>query len=341
MATLGGSLLNLSDIAKRSDPNGMPAKIAEVLGQSNPILQDVPWQASNLPTGHRSSIRTGLPSVSLRRLNEGVASSKGTVAQITDSMSLLETWSTCDKKLLDLQPGNAEGVRMSEATGFVEAMGQKAAELLIYGDAAEDDKEFNGLDPRYTSLTGNIADNMLSAGGSGSDNTSIWLVGWGGDKVFGIYPQGSVAGLQHVDHGLQVVHDSNNTVGGLKLAAYEDQYTWDMGLVVKDWRYVARICNIDVSDMKTLANEQELTDYANNIQYQMTRATHRIPSLTACNPVFYCTRTTLESFDVMSQALSNANVFATKDVNGETVQTFRGIPIKACDQILHTEAAIS
>ena len=65
------AVLSLADIAKRTDPNGMSAKIAELLHQSNPILDDIPWMESNLSTGHRSTIRTGLPAISLRRINEG------------------------------------------------------------------------------------------------------------------------------------------------------------------------------------------------------------------------------------------------------------------------------
>lgn len=344
MATLGGTILSLADIAKRTDPDGMTATIAETLNQSAPILQDMPWMPSNLPTGHRSSIRTGLPTVSLRRLNEGVASSKGTVAQITDSLSLIETWSTTDKKLLDLQPDDAQAIRMSEAAGYVEAMAQKCAELVFYGNEADDEREFNGFDPRYNSLSGNVSDNVLSGGSATSANTSVWLIGWAPDKIFGIYPRGTAAGLQHIDHGLSVVQDGNNTVGGAKLAAYQDQFCWDAGLVVKDWRYAVRICNLDVTDLQEIGDgttgKQELTDYATNLQYHMIRATHRIPSLSNCRPVFYMNRTGMEAVDVMSAALSNANVFQTKDVNGEAVKTFRGIPLKVCDQILNTETQV-
>lgn len=98
MAGLGGTMLTLAEIAKREDPDGMPALIAETLHQSNPILDDIPWVASNMATGHRSTIRTGLPTVHLRRLDSGVAPSRSTTANITDGMSILEAWSTTDIK---------------------------------------------------------------------------------------------------------------------------------------------------------------------------------------------------------------------------------------------------
>lgn len=337
MATLGDDVLTFADLKRRMDPNGMPAMIAELLMQSNPILDDIPWKASNMPEGHRSTIRTELPTVNLRRLNQGTVSSKSITNQIEDGMAMLEAWSTTDEKLLRLY-GNEAATRMGEAKAFIEAMGQKTAELLFDGSVADDDREFNGFAVRYNDPSGDAADNIFDAGGSGSDTSSIYLVGWG-DNVHGIYPKNTQAGLVHTDHGKQIIQ-TDDDLGGAKLSAYVDQWSWDCGLVVKDWRYVVRIGSIESADVLGVSGTQELADYTTNIMYLMARATHRIPNLMNCKPCFYMPRLIFEGFDVQALARTTANVFESKQVDGKIVTSFRGIPMKICDQLGIAETAI-
>ncbi|MFY4545025.1 phage major capsid protein, partial [Escherichia coli] len=71
MAVKGLTALTLADGGKRVDPNGKVDKIIELLGQTTPILQDMPFVEGNLPTGHRTTIRSGLPSATWRLLNYG------------------------------------------------------------------------------------------------------------------------------------------------------------------------------------------------------------------------------------------------------------------------------
>lgn len=346
MPTLGGDLLTLSDIAKRTDPDGSAAMIAELLHQTNPILDDIPWMEGNLATGHRSTIRTGLPTVSLRRLNEGVASSKSTTAQITDGSSIVEAWSTVDERVLKLSR-NPAATRMDEASAFIESMGQTVAELFFYGDEAQDDKEFNGLSVRYASLSGDTSDNVVNCEGAGAHQTSVWLVGWGKGKVMGMYPRGTSGGLRHTDHGLRPVMDNSSDPAGAKFSAYEDQWTWDCGLVVADWRYVVRVGNIDVPDLQAVDTTQKplgigAPDYSANVLLNMVRATHRVPNLQACRPVWYMNRTAFEGLDVQHTAAGSNNAIKHEDVPGVGPRyTFRGIPIRICDQLLSTEAALT
>ena len=339
MATLGGDVLTLADIAQRADPNGMPAMIAETLHQAAPILNDIPWFPSNLPTGHRSAIRTGLPTVNLRRLNSGVTSSKSTVTQVTDSLSLLEAHSTVDCKQLELA-GDEAAYRMQEAEAFIESMGQRVTGLIFYGDPTSDEREFQGLQPRYNTL----GTNVLTGGSGDADvQSSIYLVGWGANKVFGIYPKNTQGGLQHNDLGKQLIQDQAETgLGNSKLLAYVDQFTWDCGLVVKDWRYVVRIANIYAVEALAAQAEQELTDYGTNILYQMLAATHRIPNLDACKPCFYMPRSLVEAFDKQNLARAANNVYTqTGLTRTESGLSFRGIPVKAIDQMVYTEAVVT
>jgi len=68
MALLNSNVFTLADWAKRLDPAGetVTTDIVELLAQSNPVLEDMLFMEGNLPTGHRTTVRTGLPSVAWR-----------------------------------------------------------------------------------------------------------------------------------------------------------------------------------------------------------------------------------------------------------------------------------
>jgi hypothetical protein len=331
MAILSSNVATLSDIAKRIDPDGKIQAIVELLKQNNAILDGMLWREGNLPTGHRTTVRTGLPTVTARRLNEGVLPSKSTTAQIDEQCAMLEAISEVDVDLVKLN-GNDSGFRLSEAGAFVEAMNQSMAQYLFYGNAAITPEIFTGLAPRYNALSGNISQNILTAGGSGSDNTSIWLVVWGENTIHGIYPKGSKAGLTHEDLGEQLIQTGTG-IGTGRMKAFVDRWQWKCGLAVRDWRYAVRIANIDVSNLVGESSAADLTKL-------MIKAIHRIPALGSGRAVFYCNRTVREMLDI--QALSKAGGQLTIDnFDGKPVTKFRGIPIETVDQILETEAAIA
>jgi hypothetical protein len=328
MATIGTNALTLADLAKRMDSNDKIARIIELLAQKNQILDDMRWVEGNLPTGHRSTVRAGLPQATWRKLNYGVQPSKSTPAQITDTCGMLETYAEIDKALADLN-GNAAEFRLSEDQAFLESMNQEMARTLFYGNTEVTPERFMGLSHRYNTRNAGTpsAMNVIHGGGTGSDNTSIWLVVWGELTVHGIVPKGSKAGLQHRDLGEQTLLDADSG----KYQGYRTHYKWDAGLTVRDWRHAVRIANINVPglDGETPADIIKL----------MIKATHRVPSLTAGMPVFYCNRDIRQWLDI--QALNKSNVqLKLEMVEGKPKTDFLGIPIKTCDQIVSTEEMV-
>lgn len=326
MPTIGNNALTLSDWAKRLDPEGKTALIVEMLSQTNEILTDMRWMEGNLPTGHRTTIRTGLPNVTWRKLNYGVQPSKSTTAQVTDDAGLLEAWSTVDQDLAELN-GNTSEFRLSESRAFVEAMSQEMATTLIYGNQGNDPAAFTGLAPRYNDANAASVENIVDGGGSGSDNTSIWLVVWGDQTCHGIFPKGSRAGLEHMDNGLETVEDEN----GGKYKAYEDQYKWKAGLTVRDWRYAVRIANIDVSELA--AGNVDLISL-------MIKALHHLPTMGMGTPAFYMNRTVRQYLDI--QATNKDNVQLTIQQYDGIFQTmFRNVPLRTVDAITNAETLVS
>ncbi len=344
--TLGQSgKVTLLDIAKSMDPDGAVATVAELLTQTNEVLIDMPYVEGNLPTGHKHTIRTGLPVSIWRQMYQGVPASKSVRAQVTDACGMLEARSEVDKEIADLN-GNTAAFRMSEAESFVESMNQTMAQTLFYGNTAVNPERFMGLAPRYSAISGAAnAQNIIDAGGTGSVNTSVWLVVWGEGTVHGIFPKASKAGLSHEDLGLIDAFDANNA----RFRAYADHWVWKNGLAVRDWRYVVRICNIDTTDLTTQATTQANTAATLMIKL-MIKAMARIPFMGKGKAVFYANRTVKEMLAI--QALDRSqNAIAVQpsaqqfgeiapgSVNNGTL-TFLGVPVRTVDQLLSTEARV-
>lgn len=334
MATLATTHPTLLDLAKTLDPNGKIASIAEILNETNEILDDMPWMEGNLPTGHRGSIRSGLPTPTWRKLYGGVQPSKSTKVQVTDACGMLEAYAEVDKALAQLN-GNTAAFRLSEDRAHIEGISQELASTLFYGDEATEPEAFTGFAPRFNSQSAENGGNILTdaATPDSTDNTSMWLVVWG-DNVHGIYPKGSQGGLQMQDLGEQ-------TIGTQALGYYQGyrtHYKWDCGLHVKDWRYVVRV-NIDQEDLlKGAASGPDMIDL-------MSQAIELIPNINAGRPVFYCNRT-VRGF--IRRQMMNKTVNSTLSIeqltrpNGALVRVpmFDGIPIRRCDAILNTESGI-
>lgn len=331
--TLGANVLTLADWAKRVDPNGGVPQIIENLTQINSILEDMSFVEGNLPTGMRSTIRTGLPAVYWRLINQGTPPSKSTTAQVDEQSGILEAWSEVDPLLARLN-GNVAAFRDSEAQPFREAMSQEMASTLFYGNSSTAPEEFTGLSARYSSLSAANAQNIIDGGG-GSDNTSIWLIVWGPNTVTGFFPKGSQAGLEHNDYG-EVTVETTAGIAGNRMRAYQEMWQWQMGVSVRDWRYAVRIANIDVSVLiGNDANSAKLFQL-------MTAATYAVPSLTMGRPVFYVNRTVAKYLDIQGQdRVSSGGGLTYENLDGRRIMSFRGIPVKVVDALLENEAEVT
>jgi hypothetical protein len=332
MATLATTNPTLLDLRNALDPDGSIAQVVEILSQVNEVLDDMTFIEGNLPTGHRSVVRAGLPQPTWRKMYGGVLPTKSSRAQVTDSCGMLEAYAEVDKALADLN-GNTAAFRLSEDKAHIEGMSQEVAQTLFYGNQGTEPEAFTGLAPRYNSLSAENADNIVNAGGTGSDNTSIWLVVWGPDTCHGIYPKGSQAGLKHKDLGEVTIESADGTATGGRMQAYRTHYRWDVGLTLRDWRYVARIANIDVSDLSTVANTANLINW-------MIQASERIPVLGRGRACWYVNRTIREKlrFGILSKASNN---LSWESVAGKRVMTFDDIPVRRTDALLNTETVVS
>jgi hypothetical protein len=225
MATIGSTALTMADWAKRVDDGGRIASIVELLSQTNEIMDDMLMVEGNLPTGHKSTVRTGLPQATWRLLNYGVPQGKSTTAQITDVIGNLETSrSRQGHRRPQRQYGRVPS--LSEVRAFLEGMTQQVASTLIYGNTAVNPERLWGSrhDTTRCQRPQRRPPQMSSTWAAYRIDQHLDL-----DQHLGRrhnarnFPQGQDDRTQHKDMGLWPVLDANNN----KYMAYQDHFKWD------------------------------------------------------------------------------------------------------------------
>lgn len=337
MATLGGTKMTLVDVAKQKDPNGKAAALAEVLAQTNEVLDDMTVVEANGDLWHQMSKRASLPTITNRAFNEGVATSKSTYENVREGIAIFEGWSQVDSDELSIS-NNKAAFRKNADMGFIEAINQGVKTDLFYGNSSTNSKKFDGLATRFSSSAGEFSQQIILGGAAAgqTDCTSIWLVVWSPSTVFGIYPQGSNAGL--VTKRFASGSDGGNVVLDSLGNPYEGEvtkYQQKIGLAIHDARYIVRIANIDTSLLTKDASgaSADLVD-------KITEALDIPPNLTIGNAAFLMNRST-KSW-LRRQVANRGNLrIGMDEVFGKRVMTIDGVPVRRVDEILNTETAIS
>lgn len=338
MAALNAGLLTLLDVSKSKDKQ--VGKVAEVLLQSNGILEHMPMMEMNEGTIHKESLRSNLPAVYYRKANQPIPGSKSLIEERTFTAAHFESKSQIDKMVASR--GGQDRIafnRWNQATGHIQAMAIEHADLLIYGSPTDGAQKVAGFMDIYSTLSASepTSKQVISAGGSGSDNTSILFVDWGENTIFGVYPKGTTAGLKREDKGLVQIlgTDQNGNTG--TFWGYEEGFEMDHGLVVKDYRAGARICNIDISDLKAGGVS------AADLLKLMTRAHYRIPAAVRTGKGFVYMNSTIASF-LHEQALEKVGAgggLTFENYQGQPVMMFLGRRVVVIDALLNTEATVS
>ena len=334
----------LLDYTKRQDPDKSIATIVETLAQTNEILEDMVHLEGNQETGHRTTIRSGLPAPTWRKLYGGVQPSKSETVQVTDTIGMMEAYAEVDKQLADLN-GNTAAFRMTEDMAHLEGMNQEFASTLFYGDDSVASEEFTGFMPRFNSLSAESSENIIldytsssdnygGAAPSGTDNTSIWLVVWGPNTCHGIYSKGSQMGLSKDDKGQVTIEDTTGNGGG-RMEAYRTHYKWCTGLSVRDWRYVVRM-QIDEDHLGA-----DPGSGVADITQMMSDACELVPSLSAGRASFYCNRKVKQTLRKQFVSKVKQSTLGMDDIGGRSTLVFDGIPIRKVDALTLTETVVS
>jgi hypothetical protein len=330
MATINASLPTLLDQMKLLDPNGAPAKVVEQLTKRNALLKDAVVIEGNLETGYQGTARTALPSVTWRRYNEGVSPSKSGKNQFTENCGMVEGFSVVDAAELEIA-GSGPAFRASEDMSFLAALENEVETGAFYHSTKTAPEKFMGWAPRLDATSGNPAGSQIikcDASAAGSDQTSIWLAAWSPETVFMMYPKNSKGGIVAHDMGEQLWDDGS----GKKFRAFVTNWCWKIGMVVRDWRYLVRIANVDTGNL-TATNDSIIT--------AMVKAYHQLQDTKTGRLAYYVNRTVGTYLHL--QALNNTknSTLTIERIGGEPVTTFLGIPVRETDALLNTEAVVS
>ncbi len=329
MATVGTNFATLIDIAMSKTDQ----MLVEILNQKNPLLQVMPWIECNDGAGHKTKIRVGLPTPTWRALYQGVQPTKGVVAAVRDSAGNLEDFGEVDELEYELAGDDRDTWRMQEDAAHIEGMSQMMASTFFYGNVTITPERFHGLAPRYNTLvaaTSQTAENVITAAGAGADNTSIWLLGFGPSSLHGIYPKGTTAGLKPQDLGRQVRQETD----GSRYTVLMTKYAWQAGLTLRDWRAAGRIANIDVSDVRTVVNNQKAL-----ITF-MIQLSERVEEPMGSGRQYWFANKTITS--ALRQGILErvSNNLTYENVEGKRIMMFDGIPILRADALVNTEAVV-
>ena len=350
MATVNtGSYLTLMDLANM--PMNKDVKdMVNMLGQYNPMLSDAPAVPCNRGVHHEHHVVTGLPKAFWGRYYKGTPNSKGTRQQVKDTPGWLESANEVDTRLVDVLEKATEKASLmaQEASLHFEAMAQAAARSLWYQDITDDPASIVGFGPRFNKPTGaQNSTQVLDAGGTSGNLTSIWFITWDPMTTFLIYPKHGKMGIQTKMHENWPATDAN----GDRYSVYREVFTWHLGLAVKDWRYIVRIANIDTgtlsggyvsdgtatdefSDFRGTGASADLIKLMNQAYYQHEGRRNR-----RGKTCIYANRTILEFLEAQARNLPRNLYlnFSQTANNNSPVLNFRGIPIKESDALLNSE----
>lgn len=321
----------LLDLVRSWDPDGSPAAVVEILTETNEMMLDIPFMEGNLPTGHRTTIRAGIPEPTWRQFYGGVQPTKGARIQVTDNTAMLEAYAEVDKAMADLN-GNTAAFRMQEDYGHIEGMSQAAQEAFIYGNASINPTQFNGFAPRFNSLSADNAESIIDCGGVGTDNASIWLIVWGPQTCHGLYPKGMQGGVQMEDKGQVTIENVDGSNG--RMEAYRTHYSWKLGLTVRDWRYVVRAANIDRS---ALTPDASAGANLPNIMFEMLE---RLPGTSLGTPIFYMDRSIRTILRQQLSASTKNSTLTWENVGGVRTAIFQETIIRRVDKLAVDEARV-
>lgn len=325
MATLGGDRITWKDYASQQDPDGKAARIIDIIAEQNDILDDMHVVKGNKEYGLQTTQLATDPTVTIRGINEGATGTKGTFKQIQAQAALFTALGQVDKELVEAAEDQA-GFRANSNKPFIGAMGKKLADELFYGATANDAQSFNGLTYFYSSTTAaDYGDYVFKAGGSDTDNRSLWLIDWGEDSVCGFYPKNTEVGLTHKDYGEDLVTLDD----GSYWPAYRDLWEWRAGIAVRNYKKVVRLGNIDASSLLTIGSG---SDTSPDLLMLMIDMIESIPNISS-NAKFYCGRKVRTAF--AKQAINKTNAFLTMEEinNKKIVPSYLGVPIRLCEAL--------
>lgn len=370
MSTLSKEYKSFKDLALAMDKDMSESDVIQMASRNKPIIEDALALPCNKGTSHKTLIKKGLPTFILKALYGGVPASRGNRMEVEDTCSVIASAAEVEVDYIDIFETAEEkkAERLSEAVDHIEALGQGVETLVIYGNSDTDPRAPKGLVQRFSDLTAENGKNIIHGSGTIADSddcTSVWFITWDSSTVHLIYPKGQTAGVKQKDQGSIPAVGPQGTY-----FVYRDDFSWHVGVTLRDWRYVVRIAGISVDALENYVNAQKsFKFYANGInkvivqqnfldstdaeeESTLTQTAENIVGLFKLayyqwegrtqakgKSFIYANTLVVAALDFMvDQGMSG---FSRAEVeNGSEVLKFRGITIRETAAILNNESAL-
>lgn len=319
------------DYVNRVNGNGEIADIIEIIRQDNPLLDYIPWIECNDGEGHKTTVRTGLPVPTWRKLYGGVQPTKSETRQVRDTTGIMHAYAEVDVDLVQ-KNGNSAAWRMSENAAFLDGMNEEFMSTFFYGDESTEPEAFTGISARYNDTSAENGRQIIQAGG-GTYDTSFWVLGFGPQALHGLYPKGFTMGLEHNDKGQVTIEDATGSSGG-RMEVYRSHYRWACGISLRDWRTCARV-QVDYSALtKDAASGANLFD-------ELSKALARTKRGSNTKKVIVCNEGILEFFRLQAKHAVSSSTLTRAELAGRDVDVIDGVPVLMCDALTTTEDTIA
>lgn len=230
--------MTLLDLAKLNGADPVVGLIEESIALA-PELATVPARTIG-GTNYKTVLRTGLPTVSFRSLNQGIAASKSSFEERLVSCFIAGGRVEVDKAAADAHEDGPAALQAIEAAGVMEAALRKIGSQMFYG-IASDSKGFPGLQAMVDSTQ------TLTAGGS-TAKTSAYAVRFGERAVQFVFGRNTPFELSPWRE--ETIRDSD----GNPLPGYVADLSAWVGLQSVSRNCVARINNIGTDSGKGLTD---------------------------------------------------------------------------------------
>ncbi len=129
--------------------------------------------------------------------------------------------------------------------------------------------------------------------------------------------------------------DNAGGVTGARMEVYMDKFEWDCGLAVKDWRYIVRIPNIDISNLVAKSSDADISEL-------LIRGLHHLPPGALeggeFKPVIYMNRSCAQYLRLQQRDdVQSGGGLTFENVAGKRVLDFDGVPVRVTDSITQLE----
>ncbi len=326
-------------LAARMTNNNEIIRVAEVLNETNDVIQDAIVQKSTDITTHVLSRRTALPGVNWVKIGNGWNATTGLLNQVREEMGMLKARFLAPQDMMDIQP-NPDKYRSNQERAYIESMGQELSNTLFgnyssgsLSPVVNPPEEFAGFQYRYATLSTGASYVISNGNTTGNDNTSIWFIQWSPIKVYLISPRNMEAGgLKKEDKGLVYTLGDNASASAAQrnnqLWAYITEFSWNVGLAIEDQRAVKRLANIDsVSTEDNTLDEDKIIQIRNNFKGNET--------------IFmYCNETVFTQLQILAKDKTNVR-WTGDDPFGKPQFNFLDMPVRRSDAISNDEGILT